>query len=681
MTQQHNQMSLFEDANAAQEVSGAVADAQGQPQNLALPTLLSEWRELGWIRPLDAHFARFLDDADDAVSLAAVLVSHQLGRGHICLDLARAWEDPSGVLSLPPQDGSLQTHPVMTPSQVLDGLALKDPEAWLIRLKASSVVVEAEQLRAGTAAPLPLVVEGTRLYLYRLWNAEGDVAQGLKQRLASITEDDQLLSEQLVELFPRNPSLDQGETDWQRVACALAAIQQLAVISGGPGTGKTTTVVKLLALLQQQALAQQGRPLDICLAAPTGKAAARLSESIGGAIERAVAAPELREQIPREAMTLHRLLGARPDTRHFRHGAEHPLPLDVLVVDEASMIDLGLMQALLAALPHDARLILLGDRDQLASVEAGAVLGELCAGSEGFSEGMTQRLASICREPIESTSSQALLSDHVVTLTRSYRFDSHSGIGALARAVNRGDVEAIRACWQGHYQDLDQLVLSGEHDPALIKAAVAGLRGYLEGIDSRSPLESLQRLAGFQLLCALRRGPWGVEGLNQAIEKALVRQQLIKDNRGWYAGRPVMVTRNDPRLGLYNGDVGLTLTDPEDPARLRVFFLQVNAGEETLRGVSPGRLTDVDTAFAMTVHKSQGSEFKRVLLVLPADANPILTRELIYTGITRAREHCTIASANQGLLYSAAQRHVWRDANLRARMAEAENLRDQTQEK
>lgn len=664
MNEQSSQLSLLDE--------DAPASAAALHSTISLSEVFDAWRELGWLRPLDVYFAHFVvgDQVAEhpALALAAALVSHQLGRGHVCLDLARALADPASVLSLPPQDGRRTDTHAIDARALLRGLGLSSVETWLAILCAAPQVANARQLESKEAAPAPMVVDGQRLYLYRSWRAEGDVAASLVSRMGALPPADEQLGELLATYFPHSMAPQDGTPDWQKVAVALAATQRLAVISGGPGTGKTTTVIKLLAVLQRQALNQQGRPLRIRLAAPTGKAAARLSDSISGALQRIVTDDELKRAISCEATTLHRLLGALPDTRRFRHNEQQPLPLDMLVVDEASMIDLDMMRSLLAALPSDARLVLLGDRDQLASVEAGAVLGELCSESAGFSAPMHARLEQLGGTALPQRSPHSPLADNVTMLERSYRFDHNSGIGALARAVNNGDRAAVKACWEAGYADIARVDLNQQGDGQLTELAVDGYRHYLEPLAQLDPLEALQRLGEFQLLCALRRGRWGVEGLNDTIAQALKRRHLISHTRGWFAGRPVMVTRNDPRLGLYNGDIGLTLPDPDDASRLRVFFAAPDR-EEGVRSLAPGRLTAVETCFAMTVHKSQGSEFSRVMLVLPEQPNPILTRELLYTGITRARQHCTIASAAPTLIESATQQRIWRDANLRERIS------------
>ncbi|WP_211329550.1 exodeoxyribonuclease V subunit alpha [Kushneria marisflavi] len=637
---------------------------------------LERWVEVGWLRPLDAHLARFVlsrePQGDPLVMLSAALVSHQLGRGHICLDLEHALREPDAVLSLPPHDeqASGEAAEIVTPATLLADMGILHVASWCARLQASSVLGQG----VSDESARPLVLEGRRLYLRRFWQHEGSVVARLQRLMAGAgTVSDEMMA-RLDVLF--EGANEPSAPDWQKVACAMALRNRLTVISGGPGTGKTTTVTRLLALLQESALSEQGRPLIVHLAAPTGKAAARLSQSLAGAVAALDVSDAVRASLPREATTLHRLLGVQRDSRHFRHDSDHPLALDVLVVDEASMVDLELMSSLLAALPAHARLILLGDRDQLASVEAGAVLGDLCDGAEqGQCSDSARRLmerAAGQALPV-SVTSPSVLADHVVVLKKSYRFHEHSGIGALARAVNGGRPEEIRRCWKAGYEDIDfQLVR--EHGGTLIRRAVSGYREALRAMAKGSgPEEVLHLFSRFQVLCALRRGPWGVEGLNDAIVEALFREKLVDGTRGWYAGRPVMVTRNDPQLGLYNGDIGIAMFMPEDESlssqvtkKLRVFF--PHASGQGVRAVLPGRLGGVDTAFAMTVHKSQGSEFDRVLLVLPDRPNPIMTRELVYTGITRAKSHCLIMTAFAGAIESAALRQTWRASGVGERL-------------
>ncbi|WP_110668115.1 exodeoxyribonuclease V subunit alpha [Salinicola halophilus] len=657
-------------ATPERQTSVATLDRQNLFATLAL------WVELGWLRQLDRHFAIFLAEHDANASplvlLAAVLVSHQAGRGHVCLSLTRALAAPHSALSLPPLDGGREPDQPITLPETL--LADVTRERWIAALDDSRLVVLAAHATGGAT---PLVRDGERLYLRRYWQAEAGVARRLGERLEHPLPVEPAMADRLAALFAGNV-VEAGEPDWQRLACALALRQRLTVISGGPGTGKTTTVTRLLALLQQQALDGGGEALRIRLAAPTGKAAARLSESITGAVSRLDVEAPVREAIPREAQTLHRLLGARPDTRHFRHHAERPLSLDLLVVDEASMVDLEVMAALLAALPPAARLILLGDKDQLASVEAGSVLGDLCEGAVGsggsdaalgYSTPLRDYLETMTGDSLPALPANAL-SDHVAMLRRSFRFRADSGIGALARAANAGDGRSFVASLDAGFDDIATLDVDGA---AFERAVVAGYRALFDALEGGAEPATLLALQGrFQVLCALRRGAWGVEGLNERIARALQRQGWLERVDGWYAGRPVMVTHNDPQLGLYNGDLGLALNDAE--GRLRVCFPHGDG----IRQVLPSRLDAATTAFAMTVHKSQGSEFDHVLFVLPARANPIVTRELIYTGVTRAKDRLTLGLSRgergTAMLQDAVARQVLRESAIAERLlADAEH--------
>ncbi|MFO8046636.1 MAG: exodeoxyribonuclease V subunit alpha, partial [Halomonas sp.] len=506
----------------------ATADALRDPQ--ALFALLDRWVTRGWLRALDRAFAAFLarevPDASAPLLLAAALASHQLGRGHVCLDLAQTLAEPDLALSLPPEGDSLEDPPPR-PSQLLAELTLTDWQAAL-----------AHPLIIGHGpGNTPLVLDGTRLYLRRYWHHERSIQHHIAARLsdaipcgssallrdgadrrpdqATNAADTATLSKALDALFPASTTLD-----WQKAACALAARSPFAVITGGPGTGKTTTVVKLLALLQTLALGDGRRPLRIRLAAPTGKAAARLNESIAGQVSgldlsalapllvtpeeakstnplwertsvREIGVEALRKAIPTNVATLHRLLGSRPDTRHFRHNARNPLPLDVLVVDEASMVDVEMMAALLDALPHRARLVLLGDKDQLASVEAGSVLGDLCPRAEGghYTPATADWLAEATGQalPPEMLDAAGAPLDQAIAMLRvSHRFDAESGIGQLASAVNheeqasgrdapvRGKRAAIRSVLGHGYADLSHLKLDTDSDRNLERLVVSG---------------------------------------------------------------------------------------------------------------------------------------------------------------------------------------------------------------
>ncbi|MFB9147147.1 exodeoxyribonuclease V subunit alpha [Halomonas alkalicola] len=739
----------------AQATPNEAAGAEALHKSAALFALLDRWVARGWLRALDRAFAAFLarevPDAPAPLLLAAALASHQLGRGHVCLDLERTLAEPDLALSLPPEGDSLEDSPPL-PSALLGELTLAD---WQEALTHPLIVGHGP-------GSTPLVLDATRLYLRRYWHHEREIRHHIATRLGKSDDacrssappsegadrrpaDTTTLGQALNALFPASPTLD-----WQKAACALAARSPFAVITGGPGTGKTTTVVKLLALLQTLALGEGRRALRIRLAAPTGKAAARLNESIAGQVAGLsldglsdlwepdlsgdCSASKLRSAIPTDVTTLHRLLGSRPDTRHFRHNARHPLPLDVLVVDEASMVDVEMMAALLDALPRRARLVLLGDKDQLASVEAGSVLGDLCARAEGghytpetadwLAEATGQALPAEMIDPAGAPLDQA-----IAMLRVSHRFDAASGIGRLAGAVNRDAAgrekrTAIREVLGHGYADLSHLKLETDRDRGLERLVVSGhpagfpdrgksagegrmvngktlpppvgYRHYLEVMRSLDVMQRAEPQAGqhgeiarealddwarqvlaahgqFQLLCALRRGPWGVEGLNERIRAALEKEGLIDSGDGrrlWYPGRPVLVTRNDYGLGLMNGDIGITLALPQPTGEgrgpaLRVAF-PAGDGSGRIKWVLPSRLQAVETVFAMTVHKSQGSEFTHTALLLPDAPNPILTRELVYTGITRARHWLTLVETGRGQLLDAVERRVMRVSGLGA---------------
>ncbi|WP_325436381.1 exodeoxyribonuclease V subunit alpha [Pseudomonas nitroreducens] len=667
--------------------------------------LIGRWAERGWLRELDRAFANFLveraPDAHPLLILAAALASHQLGRGHVCLDLDATLADSRFALSLPPEGDSAKDAPEL-PGVLLDGF---DLDGW-------RAVLNDPRLVGDGPGETPLVLSGRRLYLRRYWQYEREVRAGIDQRLkqgealrAALPAAQ--LRRALDALFPKKPGnvqTSQG-ADWQKLACALVAGNAFGIVTGGPGTGKTTTVVKLLALLQSLALEEGGRALRIRLAAPTGKAAARLNESIAGAVQRldlsGLANGEAaREAIPTEVTTLHRLLGSRPDSRQFRHHAGNPLALELLVVDEASMVDLEMMASLLAALPPRARLILLGDKDQLASVEAGAVLGELCSRArEGHYRPATRDwLQAVTGEAIDDVlidSAGSDLDQAVAMLRHSHRFSADSGIGQLAEAVNAGDIPALRQVWKAQHEDLARIAVDAQETRSLRDLVIDGGRGgdlfgpvgyahYLRVVSGSRPADNatqdaldawarkvLEAHGQFQLLCALRRGPWGVEGLNTLIGELLQREGLIPMANGWFAGRPVLVTRNDYGLGLMNGDIGITLALPqtaEDGSVRWVARVAFPAGDGTdaIRWILPSRLQAVETVFAMTVHKSQGSEFTHAALLLPDSLNPILTRELVYTGITRARKWFTLASAGRGwqVLEAATERRVQRASGL-----------------
>jgi exodeoxyribonuclease V alpha subunit len=589
--------------------------------------------------PLDEAFGRFIRRIDGRalpeMADAAAWLSRSRTEGHICLDLEATPEDgfPAGGEALPTRPGA---------------------ERWKAFLETSPAVG-----RPGDR--LPLILDGSRLYLFRYWSYEHAVVRTLKTLTADAAgvADEAPLKAAFECIFP--PDGGAERIDWQKVAAFAAARHRFAVVSGGPGTGKTFTVARILALLVAQS---PGRPPAIALAAPTGKAAARLQEAIQEAKATLALPPALGAAIPETASTLHRLLEGRPGTPYFRYHADRPLPADIVVVDEASMVDLALFAKLTVALRPRARLILLGDKDQLASVEAGAVLGDIC--DTGRDHGYSRAFAEACRRatgeriPADDTAAPGL-GDRIVSLRKSYRFGETSGIGALSRAVNAGDASRAGAIVRGAgtgdvaWRDLPP----PEAVPRLLAAWITAHD--VAPPAAGDPAGLLERFGRTRILCALREGPYGVRQVNLLVERFLREKGRIGGGGPWYAGRPVMVTKNDYGLGLFNGDIGMALADPEHRGDLRVFF---PAGGGKVRSFPPLRLPEHEAVYAMTVHKSQGSEFDDVLFLMPDRDVPVLTRQLVYTAVTRAKRTLWVAGREE-IFAAALSRHLRRASGLR----------------
>jgi exodeoxyribonuclease V alpha subunit len=620
----------------------------------ALPALLHQWLDEGWIRSTDLALAALLAEAgeetDEVVLVLAALASYTVGAGHTRLPLDELIQTPAMLWSERPAMDS----PTQTPMEWLGALTLDTLRAHLSAAPSvATAPPEDRALDSGTATPL--VLQDNALYLRRYWANERLIEQALEARLAEPLPTLPGLAERLDGLFPRT---GRGP-DWQRIAGALATRSRFTLITGGPGTGKTRTVLRVLGLLQAERMdAHPEAPLRIRLAAPTGKAAARLGESISGEVDALPLPAAVRDAIPRSVSTLHRLLGPRPGSRRFRHDRDNPLHADLVVVDEASMIDQELTARLFDALRPETRLVLLGDKDQLASVEAGAVLGELCAGTEQphYRPETVAWVKTHSGDDIGDWQADgSLLQQQIVRLRDSRRFGADSGIGALAEAVRQGASARANALLDGDATDIARLVLEGADDTSIAEAACAGYASYLDELqatrpagDDRDATEQWARrvlaaFSRFQVLATVRHGPLGVSGLNERIAAALHQTGRIDRAGGWFEGRPVMITRNDYELGLMNGDVGLCLMTRlpgESEARLRVAF---EWPDHHIRLVLPSRLDAVESVFAMTVHKSQGSEFDHVLVVLPEGGPARARPELLYTAVTRARTGAVIA--------------------------------------
>lgn len=586
---------------------------------------------------IDQHFAALLNRLatihSPELELAAKLVSNFRARGDVCVPLREvSVADAESVGSS-------------------DVPALKN---WVRKLRASGVVGN-----PGEFAPL-ILDERERLYLQRYWKYEDELGRNLEARLKEKTPDafdNNALTKNIRELFP-------APADLQKVAAFVAATSPLCVISGAPGTGKTRTIVLICALLINLA---GKRELSFALTAPTGKAAARLKETIAQTAASLPLAANLK--LPTDASTIQRLLGARGDSPHFYHNAENPLTADVVIVDEASMIDLALLAKLFDAIRPDARVILVGDKDQLASVEAGSAFRDICTpGSElGVSVSLANAFAKSIGENLDGASpDEAPIHSVVVELRRNYRFTPQTGIGELSSAINRGDVTgAIAALNRGGAIRWRQTPRLKSLERELRERVLPRFENLLRLSDAAA---ALKQLAEFAVLCALRRGPFGAETVNALLEGMLRETAQIEPAGRYYTGEPIIIVRNDYNVGLFNGDLGIVLPDFLS-GELRVFF----RGEgDAVLNFAPGRLPAHEPAFALTVHKSQGSEFRDALLILPERDAPVLTRELLYTGVTRVRETVELW-ASEEILRQAIGRKIQRSSGLRDRLWKAQS--------
>ncbi len=595
------------------------------------------------ISPLDRQFAGLLlrgsSNPSKDLALAAALTIHSCGKGHSCINL----RDFAGK----PLDKELQAEK--------DAIFCPEIEQWLEVLAASGAVGQPGDF-------LPLILSSSRLYLHRYWEDETIVLDFIRKRcganFAGIDTDH--LNSLLAKMFPGG---DGSDPDWQEIAVLSALCSNLCVITGGPGTGKTHIIARLLAMMIELNEARSNRPLRIRLAAPTGKAAHRMTESIEAAISDLPWDKNPAEFLPRESTTLHRLLGLGGKNGRFRKDALNPVAADVVIVDEASMVDLPLMARLMSALPVQCRLVLLGDRDQLASVEPGAVLADMSGGglgrtySTGFSDFAERATGHLFRPEVKVEDGG--FHDSVVELRKNFRFSSHGGIHAAAAAVRAGDHEAFfDLCNTGNSGELKW---RGNPAAASFRESLRPfvMKWFAPLLAARNAGEAFSLLGRFAILCGVRSGPRGVGFVNRHVA-AILGELGVRGGLELFHGMPLMILKNDYGLELFNGDVGAIISSEEGGQVLKACFPGRKGKDKSL---SPARLPEYQMSYAMTVHKSQGSEFERVLLILPDPESPVLTRELLYTALTRARKGVEIWGSHDAVR-AAINNSIYRESGI-----------------
>jgi exodeoxyribonuclease V alpha subunit len=609
--------------------------------------VLAVFNRAGVLNPADVHTAdtvcRIAQVSDDRVRLALALAVRALRNGSVCIDLrtvhSTAFDEVEAVIDIA-------------------ALPWPEPDEWIPACRASALVAYGADEPGGR----PLRLAGGLLYLERYWQQEELVRIQLQRRFTGPPPeiDQSRLAAALTRLFDHE-GLAPGEADSQQLAAAVSALGRVSVLAGGPGTGKTTTVARLLALLRDQ----PGPALRIALAAPTGKAAARLEEAVRAAA--AQLEPEDQRRLSEvTASTLHRLLGSLPSNRsRFRHDATNQLPHDLVIVDEMSMVSLTLMARLLDAVRPSARLVLVGDPDQLSSVEAGAVLADIARAPGTPDIGLGQRLVEL---GLIADSEEAPVHG-VVQLTHTWRFGG--GIDALARAIRAADADdAIAVLRSGasdvQFREVDLEAAPTEASARALNSMAAQVRAagvaMLDAARSGDVAGALAALDRHRLLCAHRRGPYGVLRWGSEVERWLAEAIPGYGEDGeWYVGRPLLVTANDYEVSLYNGDTGVIV---ETPDGVRAAFARGAAP----RLFSPVRLDAIQTVHAMTVHRAQGSQFDSVSFVMPPPESPLLTRELVYTAVTRARRQVLLIGSEEAMR-RAIERPANRASGLRPRLA------------
>lgn len=574
---------------------------------------IEQLKKLDAFSDTDRHIASYLSSLDGHDSplffLMAMLLSRSVEKGNVCLFIDRVAGKNLSWLSAEDPDNAAVYEDIMLPGADVIVSCLKKSRA-----------------AGGEGDRLPVILSGDRIYFHRYMTSEDELA-AMAASMCSDT-DDLPPDMKLAAVFGRYFKAVPGGPDMQAVSAAVSLRKRLSVISGGPGTGKTSTVVKILQLITE-ARRLSGLETRVALTAPTGKAAAKLAAS-------ANAWQDGEGRPAAESFTIHRLLGYSPGSG-FRHGRDNPVDYDVVVADECSMADLRLMHSFFSALKPGSRLILLGDRDQLASVEGGAVFGDICgAGGADYSSGMAEWCSMLTGSVLTAgRGSGPAIRDSLTFLARNWRFGEGSGIGRLAAAVNSGDCDGVmRILRSGEFADLEFLPSPGIAEVSRVIEQAADR--YTGPVDT-APGAVSRFTRSFCILTATRRGSSGMERMNLAAERVLEKKGVIDPSSVFYQGRPVMVTGNDYPLQLFNGDIGIVEHGASGDAAV------FTAPDGTVRSISCSRIPSHETAFAMTVHKSQGSEFDEVLLVLPETWSPVLSRELLYTAVTRGRKKVTVA--------------------------------------
>ena len=576
---------------------------------MSLFTKLLELKEIQLLSDVEIEFARTLKRVDptitDSTLLAAVICCYYQLSGNVCVYLERL-----------EKDARIQDLLELLSGGKLDISSLKED------LRKSKMVGSPGEFK-------PLILEENRLYIQKYWKFENELVQWINERASRNASELSAEARDFIE--QQFEPLEDGETDWQKVAVYLSLIKDFLIISGGPGTGKTFTVSKIIESLQKF----NTTGTRIALAAPTGKAAQRLTDTLSVSTE-----------LELTAQTLHRLLGARIDGT-FVYGKNKKLPYDIVIVDEASMLDLRLWIQLVRSLGKQTKLIVLGDKDQLSSVEAGAVLGDICEGAKNeFTPSLSEVLAKNNIQFNQQAADTTALNDCIVLLTKSYRFGEDSGLKLLSEAINTSDVEgALRILKDENIKDVHWIEPNAQTVSEVIEKYCVATYTKSVGLNSVEKFEAYREA---QILCAIKRGPFGVEHVNHETEERIKEKSGLPRNREWFEGRFILFTRNDRGLKVQNGETGIYFSD-KDSAKILV---EGNVD----RQISAGRVQDFQPAYAITVHKSQGSEYKNVALILPNEQNAILSKEFLYTGVTRTRRNALIVATKEILEFTIRQK-------------------------